>query len=287
MGYIHIENLYKGQDILLFKECYALEKIHGTSAKVQYRRGEGVTYSSGGSSHKVFCSLFNDALLLEKCIALGREKVTIHGEAYGGKCQGMSGIYGKDLRFIVFDIKLDDTWLCVPDMDQLAQSLGFEVVDWHRVPTDVEVLNTHRDNPSVQAARNGCGEDKPREGIVIRPLIELRKNNDERIIAKHKQEAFSERDTPQKIVDPAKLKVLAESEAIAQEWVTEMRLTHVLDKLKAETIEATRDVVAAMVEDVLREAAGEIVDSRAARRAVGSRAARLFHERLRSALEGE
>lgn len=29
MGYIHIENLYKNRAILLFKECYALEKIHG------------------------------------------------------------------------------------------------------------------------------------------------------------------------------------------------------------------------------------------------------------------
>ena len=32
MGYLHIENLYKAQDILLFRECYALEKVHGTAA---------------------------------------------------------------------------------------------------------------------------------------------------------------------------------------------------------------------------------------------------------------
>ena len=30
MGYMHIDNLYKDQRILQFKECYALEKIHGT-----------------------------------------------------------------------------------------------------------------------------------------------------------------------------------------------------------------------------------------------------------------
>lgn len=29
MGYLKINNLYKEQTILLFKECYALEKIHG------------------------------------------------------------------------------------------------------------------------------------------------------------------------------------------------------------------------------------------------------------------
>ena len=35
MGYIHIGNLYKDQEILLFKECYALEKIHGCLQKDQ------------------------------------------------------------------------------------------------------------------------------------------------------------------------------------------------------------------------------------------------------------
>lgn len=32
MGYLHIDNLYKNRDILLFRECWALEKVHGTSA---------------------------------------------------------------------------------------------------------------------------------------------------------------------------------------------------------------------------------------------------------------
>jgi hypothetical protein len=35
-----------------------------------------------------------------------------------------------------------------------------------------------------------------------------------------------------------------------------------------------------MTEDVLREAAGEIVDSKDARRAIGQRAAKLFKSRL-------
>lgn len=38
MGYMHIENLYKNQLILLFRECYAMEKIHGTSAHLAFRR---------------------------------------------------------------------------------------------------------------------------------------------------------------------------------------------------------------------------------------------------------
>jgi hypothetical protein len=34
MGYAHINNLYKDQEILIFKHVWALEKIHGTSAHI-------------------------------------------------------------------------------------------------------------------------------------------------------------------------------------------------------------------------------------------------------------
>lgn len=30
MSYLHIPNLYKDQTILLLRECFALEKVHGT-----------------------------------------------------------------------------------------------------------------------------------------------------------------------------------------------------------------------------------------------------------------
>ena len=57
MGYLHIPNLYRAQDILLFKRCYAMEKIHGTSAHVQLKDGM-LTYFSGGGKHAIFMELF-------------------------------------------------------------------------------------------------------------------------------------------------------------------------------------------------------------------------------------
>lgn len=64
-----------------------------------------------------------------------------------------------------------------------------------------------------------------------------------------------------------------------------MRLTHVLDKLPAAVgINNTKLVIDAMVEDVLREAAGEIVDSKEARAAIGKRAAQLFRAHLMGSL---
>ena len=281
MSYVSIPNLYKEQDILLFKECYALEKIHGTSAHVAQGH-EQLRYSPGGESLHNFQALFDGDALQERMASLAREKVVVYGEAYGGKYQGMSNIYGKKLRFAVFDIKLDGMWLCVPDMDQLAREFGLEVVHWVKVPTTLEALNAERDAPSVQAERNGCGTDKPREGIVIRPLIELRKNNDERIIAKHKQDVFSERATPQKIVDPEKLKVLAEAGAIASEWVTLGRLANAKSHFTEDKwcIENTRNIINYVTDDVIREAGAEIVVTKDVKRAVAKRTVQLFKKTL-------
>ena len=283
MGYLHIDNLYKNQDVLLFRKCYALEKVHGTSAHVEWSEGR-LSFFSGGEEHLRFKKLFDEGGLAARFAAMDRAEVTVFGEAYGGKQQGMSGVYGKELRFIAFDVRIHDTWVGVDGAAQIASDLGLEFVDFALVPTDIDALNAERDRPSVQAIRNGVGDDKPREGVVLRPPIEVIKNNGQRIIAKHKRDDFSERATPQKIDDPEKLAVLAEAEAIAAEWVTEMRLSHVLDKLGPIGIEHTKRVVVAMIEDVQREAAGEIVASRAAERAIGKRAADMFKARLKEKL---
>lgn len=284
MGFMHINNLYKDQDVLAFRRCYALEKIHGTSAHVAYKDGT-LRFFSGGESHDRFVELFDQTALLEKFKALGIAEATAYGEAYGGSQQGMSGTYGKELRFIVFDVKVGDCWLAVPNMTECAASLGLEAVHWEEGPAELAFLDAQRDAPSIQARRNGIEGDKPREGIVIRPPFEVTKNNGDRVMAKHKREEFSERATPQKVVDPEKLKVLAEAGAIANEWVTEMRLTHVLQKLPQDVgMEATKDVIKAMVEDVIREAKGEIVDTQEARKAIGKRAAEMFRARLMAKL---
>ena len=283
MGYMHIENLYRCQDILLFKECYALEKLHGTSANLAWKNA-GVEYFPGGESLQKFMAIFDAAQLKERFTKLGHPEVTVYGEAYGGKCQGMSEVYGTVMKFAVFDVQIGDNWLSVPDMAEVARESGLEVVHFERISTDLAAIDAQRDAPSVQAQRNGVAGEHKREGVVLRPIIELRTNDGSRVIAKHKRDDFSERRTPQVVQDPAKLKVLEDAKAIADEWVTPMRLQHVLDKLpRGIGMEATRTVVDAMIEDVRREAKGEIVESKEALRAVGKRAAELFKEQIKTA----
>lgn len=300
MGYLHINNLYKDQKILQFKRCYALEKVHGTSAhiawdaeKAQTETGKyaGLTFYGGGEPNERFASLFDPEALRAGFQAMGHAKVTVYGEAYGGRQQKMGETYGPELRFIVFDVMVGETWLNVPNMAQVAERLGLEVVPWEETSTDLDVLNALRDKPSEVAVRRGMGDNKQREGIVLRPLEEMTASNGARIIVKHKIDKFGERNTPQSVhnVDPNKLVVLAKANEIANEWVTEERLTHVLDHLtvngKRPEIQDTGKVLAAMVEDVYREAKGEIVESKEAAAAINRRTAQMFKQRLQEQLK--
>ncbi len=279
LGYLHIDNLYKAQKILMHAECYALEKVHGTSAHLQWSKGL-LTYFSGGEEHTRFVALFDHCALVKAFIDLGHDRITIYGEAYGGRQQRMALTYGSELRFIAFDVRIDGIWLDVPDMASLVAELGLEVVPWERTSTDLATLDQIRDRPSEVAMRRGCGADKIREGIVIRPIHE-EVRGDSRLIVKHKGETFRETGAPRKVVDPKDLIVLQAAQAIADEWVTEMRLDHVLDKLVMPMrIEETKLVLDAMVADVYREASGEIVESRAATQAICRKTAQMFKRRL-------
>jgi hypothetical protein len=283
MGYAHIENLYKRQDVLMFKEVYALEKIHGTSAHLSWREGK-LHLHSGGASSAAFMGLFDLAKLVEAFGKLGHANVTVYGEAYGGSVMKMRPTYGPTLRFVVFDVQIGDTWLNVPNAEDVAHKLGLEFVAYEKVAAEVAVLDFERDRSSRQAIRNGMGDGHHAEGIVIRPLQELIRSNGERVIAKHKRLEFAERasgaDT--KVVDPAMLAGLAEAEKIAMEWVTDMRMLHVTERLKATLgrppeMKDTSAVLTAMKEDVYREAGAEVVRSRAADHAISTRARILFH----------
>lgn len=286
MGYLHIDNLYKptAQAILLFRTCYAMEKIHGTSSHVAWRnypnRPGGVRFFAGGVSHDSFTALFEEPTLAACFLKLGHDRVVVFGESYGGKCQKMSHIYGRALRFVVFDVKIGDTWLCVPAAEDVAGQLGLEFVPYREVTTDLVALDAERDAPSEQARRNGVAGDAMREGVVLRPLREFTDSRGQRVMAKHKRAEFAERRTPPKSA-AASLVVLETAEAIVLEWVTDMRLTHVLDKLGNPGLrEATGSVVRAMIDDVCREAGDEIVQNPVVKRAIGRAAAQFFHRRL-------
>ncbi len=155
MGYMHIENLYKNIDIMSFKECYALEKIHGTSAHISWKDNK-ILYFSGGGKHDTFVKMFNNEELMKKFSEhFPNDTVILYGESYGGKQQGMSQTYGVEPRFILFDVQIGDIWLDVPNAEDVTKKMGLEFVDYVKIKTDLELIDKERDKPSTQSKRNG------------------------------------------------------------------------------------------------------------------------------------
>jgi len=281
MGYLHIDNVYKNPEILLFKECYALEKIHGSSAWLRWDGTGKLHFHANGVKTAVFRQLFNE----NNIVAAIKENldtnavIFIYGEVYGGKHQKMAHVYGPHLKFVAFDVKIGKSWLNVPHAHDVVSKLGLEFVHYEKGPATEAWLNAQRSAPSVQAQRNGMGDDKEREGVVVRPLIELTKNDGDRIIGKHRIHKFSETATPREL-DPEKLIILEQAQAIAEEWVVPMRLQHVMQKLKPLgeqwSMRDTGNIISAMIADIKREAEGEIVWSKEAQTAIGTRTAKLL-----------
>lgn len=283
MGYQKISNLYRDQDILMFKEVFCLSKIHGTSSHISFD-GKDLRFFSGGANYEEFKKLFDEPTLLEKFKATYNNiPITVYGEAYGGKMQGMSKTYGPKLKFVAFDIKIGDRWLSVPQAESLVKSLDLEFVFYVRSSTDLAELDKWRDLPSQQAIRNGMGDGHIEEGIVIRPLIELTKNDGSRIIAKHKRDEFRET-ASRKIVSTDTQQVLEDAKLIAYDYTTTMRLNHILSKIpEPHTVEMTGDIIKAMIEDIKVESEGEVVWSKEVGKAIGGIAVQLYHNYLKGA----
>jgi hypothetical protein len=285
MGYRKIPNLYRDIRILDFKKCFALEKIHGTSAHISFRiENDAPHFFSGGEKHENFVALFDQDKLMAafKGGPIMHESVTIFGEAYGGKQQGMRETYGDKLKFIAFEVNAGGVWLPADVARMVADMYDIEFVDYEIGPATIEWLNEQRDRPSVQAVRNGILESKKREGIVIRPLSEYLDYRGNRIITKHKADDFRETKTRREIgMSPEKLRVLKEANAIADEWVTHMRLMHVLDKMPEKgELKHIPLVIKAMQEDIESESSGEIEWSKEANKAIGNATVKLYKNHI-------
>jgi hypothetical protein len=241
-----------------------------------------LTFFSGGENYEKFIGLFDHEALKKAFAETGIQRdLTVYGEAYGGKQQKMSHVYGPDTRFIAFDLLHGTRWLDVPGAARLAETLGFEFVPWQEVDMDLAVLDALRDAPSEVSIRRGMNHSW-REGIVLRPPFEVYFGEEGgRIIAKHKRPEMRETATQRNVGDKAL--EFANAEAMADEWVTERRLENALSKPELAHvvgIEQVKDLIAWMIADVLREGAEEVKDTKANKQAIGTKTVKLFKARL-------
>jgi hypothetical protein len=297
VSYLKIPNLYRVRDLFSnFAKLYAMEKVHGTSAHLKYADDnfdgrlngdklpvDHLTYFSGGADHAAFARLFDHDSIIAKFRELHLPEVTVYGEAYGGKLQGMRDTYGPDLRFVVFEVKVGDMWLSVSKASTLAHSMGLEFVPFSIIEGDVESIEAAMMEPSAMAFRRGITEPRLREGVVLRPLEEFTLNNGARVIAKHKHPSFAENAKPRTLSEPA---LDAPEEKLAEDYCTPMRFSHVLAKFTEPLApESIAKFIRAFVDDVMAEAPPAEAEQLKGRRAVKvlSRSSAVWYKSMMSA----
>jgi hypothetical protein len=273
-----------------FKKVYCLEKIHGTSSHICWANGK-LSFYNGGEKYENFRALFDEEKLTGYFSSTYTDKdfVRVYGEAYGGKQQGMSKTYGPKLHFTAFEVNINGVWLDVPSAESYVKNLGLEFVPYEFVDATEENINRERDRDSTIAVWRGMGTGHIREGVVIRPPFEVVMNDGERCMAKHKRDEFREHKTPRTLdADPTKQKALDDAQAIADEWVTPMRLQHVLGALTKDGVEPTMAdvplIIKTMIEDIYAEGKGEVTESKDANRAIGGATVKLFKRHLQQKL---
>lgn len=120
------------------------------------------------------------------------DDICLYGEGYGYKIQNGCKYFSgeKEVSFILFDIKIGNTWLKREDIVKIADQLGIKVVPIMGEGTIQEALE-FVEFAQYHNFKSKFGNFIP-EGLVIRPKIELKDRRGYRIITKIKTVDFKE-----------------------------------------------------------------------------------------------
>ncbi len=113
------------------------------------------------------------------------EEVCIYGEGYGNRIQKVGKRYNPDdVDFVLFDIRVGKWWLRREDIENIAVTLGIDIVP---------IIGAGDLYDLIRIVRNGLKStwgDFEAEGIVARPTTELFTRSGHRIITKLKARDF-------------------------------------------------------------------------------------------------
>ena len=166
------------------------EKIDGTNIRVGWDTGI-VTF--GGHTDEAQIPPFLVKKLQEiftpdrMKAKFGVVPVTLYGEGYGAKIQS-GGIYiPNGCGFILFDSIIDQWWLKRDSLEDIASKLDLPIVP---------IMGYYKLEEAVELARKKLIISKIRpdgglaEGLVLKPMVELRNRNGHRLITKIKHKDF-------------------------------------------------------------------------------------------------
>jgi hypothetical protein len=189
-----IEGDFTDKTFCYLKDCQwqFTEKIDGTNIRVYW---DGHKIYLGGRTDKADIPQELKVMLWDKFIdktsnseelfeqLFGEKEVILFGEGYGAKIQN-GGDYRRDCSFILFDVLVGDIYLNRQACEEIAGAFGIEIVPIvceGTLEDGVIYVKTHSKSTLGTAFM---------EGVVGRPLVELKNNQGERVIVKIKYRDF-------------------------------------------------------------------------------------------------
>jgi hypothetical protein len=187
-----ILNNYRNPTIAYLKDNMWLftEKVDGTNICVHW---DGHKVEFGGRTDKAqipgpLLNKLNEMFVTTEAEELfeqtwGDKDVILFGEGYGPKIQN-GGDYRSDVSFILFDVLVGDNYQEREWVEKTAQMFNIDVVPIVLTGTIQDGIDYVMKHP-----RSTMGT-AIMEGVVGRPMIELRDRRGERVIVKIKWEDF-------------------------------------------------------------------------------------------------
>lgn len=168
------------------------EKVDGTNIRI-YWDGHTVTFGGRTESAQIPAPLVNrlneifggetNSQIFEQMF--GEREVYLFGEGYGNKIQGCGKQYiPNGVDFILFDLMISDNYQPRDSVESVAKAFGIKSVPSVGCGTLDEAVEYVKSNPDSFLG------DLKMEGIVCRPIRELRDRCGNRIIVKIKYKDF-------------------------------------------------------------------------------------------------
>ena len=177
---------------LRFNDWQFTEKIDGTNISVEW---DGHAVSLHGRTERAqipkhLLEYLEKTFLTTEAEELfeqtyGDKNVILYGEGYGAKIQN-GGNYRSDVSFVLFDVLIGDNWQEREWVEKTAKMFGIDVVPVVFVGSleeGIDYVMEHHPSTIGTAMM---------EGIVGRPMVEMRDRLGKRIIVKIKWEDFKE-----------------------------------------------------------------------------------------------
>lgn len=189
-----IEGMYRNPTVQYLRHCNWewTEKIDGTNIRVHWD-GHQVSFGGRTDNAQIPAPLVNrlnelfggetNAQLFEQ--KFGETEVTLYGEGYGAKIQKGGGLYKSDgADFILFDVRVGNLWLHRYSVEDIATAFNIDVVPIVLRGNIFEAVEFVKSKPMSTIGT------APMEGLVGRPMEELRDRRGNRVIVKLKVRDF-------------------------------------------------------------------------------------------------